>query len=294
MTRYTPLWLQQGSYPAGIDRRLISAIWPSIASKGGALTKVAGTMTASIAPGSYVVPTANGTGSTLCVWDAAEVVTFAPAPGSGLSRYDTVYIQARGNDIDGGANNDFIFGVVTGTAAASPSVPAAPAGSQGLFALLIPGGVASLDTATVAADWRPSGLGPAASYYSVASDQSVPAAAFTTLAANTGKFDTLGGYNTSTHVLTCPAAGIYRVHGSAVTTTTGFSLALNHNGATGDVAGAGDTASPAFGPSSRQSVLTALAQCAQGDTLSVVVYATSAVTVNSWNSGSFATYELLK
>jgi hypothetical protein len=158
LTRYTPLWLQAGSYPAGVDRRLINAIWPTAASKGAAVTVVAGTMTANVAPGSIAVPAANGTGSALCVWDANELVTFAPSPGSGLQRIDTVYILPRGNDLDGGSNTDFVFAVATGTPVASnPAYPPTPAGAFGFWAFVIPGAAASLDTAQ-SRDSRPGGL----------------------------------------------------------------------------------------------------------------------------------------
>jgi hypothetical protein len=163
VTRYTPLWLQSGSYPAGVDRRLIDALWPSrgagsaSASNGAAVTKVAGTMTVSIAPGAIVVPTANGTGAVLCVWDTAEVVTFAPAPGSGLQRFDSLILQPRGNDLDGGTNNDFVFSAVTGSPASSPVWPALPPGCATFAGMVIPGGVASLDTASLL-DIRPGGL----------------------------------------------------------------------------------------------------------------------------------------
>jgi hypothetical protein len=149
--------LQQGSYPAGVDRRLIGNIWPTSACKGAAVTVVAGTMTANVAPGNFAVPAANGTGSTLCVWDAPELVTFAPAPGSGLQRIDTVYILPRGNDLDGGANNDFVFGVATGTAGVSGTYPSVPAGSAGFWSFVIQGGSASLNTAQ-SIDYRPGGL----------------------------------------------------------------------------------------------------------------------------------------
>jgi hypothetical protein len=160
VTRYTPLWLQAGSYPAGLDRRLIATIWPTAASRGLALTAVAGTMTANIAAGRAAVPAANGTGSALCVSDATEVVTFAAAPGSGLQRADTVYLLPRGNDLDGGANNDFIFGVVTGTPSAPPAYATGPPpGALTLYYVTVIGGSASLNNAIIA-DTRPGNLTP--------------------------------------------------------------------------------------------------------------------------------------
>lgn len=148
MTRATPLWLQQGSYAAAVDRRLIAANWPTPAVTGCAVTTSSG-MTVNVAAGSVVVVAANGTGSLLCYSDAVEPVTLAAAPGAGSNRYDVVICQARGNDLDGGANNDFLFTTVTGTAAASPTVPATPNNATALANIYIPGGSASVTAGNI-------------------------------------------------------------------------------------------------------------------------------------------------
>jgi hypothetical protein len=157
MTRYSPLWLQQGSYAAGVDRRLIGALYPSGGVSGCAVSAGTG-MTCNVAPGSVSVPTANNTGSTLCVSDAVENVTLSAAPASGTNRYDVIVCQPRGNDLDGGANNDFIFTVVTGTAAATPSVPAVAAGQLALANVYVPGGSASVSAGNIT-DRRVGALG---------------------------------------------------------------------------------------------------------------------------------------
>jgi len=156
MTRYTPLWLQAGSYAASVDRRLPGAIWPTAASSGCAVT-VASAMTLNIASGFVAVPTQNNTGTTLCATDAVEQVTLTPAPPSGQNRIDIVTCHPRGADLDGGANNDFIFDVIAGVAAASPSAPAIPAGQVGLAQVMVPGGAASIVAGNIT-DIRPSGL----------------------------------------------------------------------------------------------------------------------------------------
>lgn len=148
MTRYTPQWLQAGSYAAGVDRRLIGALWPSAAVSGCAVT-FASAMTVNIAAGQVAVPTSNGTGSLLCSSDAVEQVTLAAAPGSGTNRIDLVVCQARGNDVDGGSNNDFLFAAVTGTPAASPAAPAVPANAVALARILVPGGSAAITPANI-------------------------------------------------------------------------------------------------------------------------------------------------
>src|SRR5580765_2358229 len=138
MTRFTPLWIQSGDYPAGVDRRLLGALWPQAAVTGMAVT-VATAMTVNVAAGQAAIPAANGTGSVLCTSDAVEAVTFGAAPGAGLNRIDLVVARARGQDLDGGANNDWLFAVVAGSAAASPVAPAVPAGAVAVASVLIPG-----------------------------------------------------------------------------------------------------------------------------------------------------------
>jgi hypothetical protein len=150
MTRHTPNWLQAGSYSAALDRDLIGALWPAPALVGMAVTPQSG-MTVQVASGRCAVPTQNNTGSTLCTSDAVENVTLAAAPGSGTNRYDLIIVQPRGNDLDGGANNDWIMTQVTGTAAASPAVPATPAGSVCIAVVYVPGGSASVTAGNITA-----------------------------------------------------------------------------------------------------------------------------------------------
>jgi hypothetical protein len=114
-------------------------------------------MTVNIGAGSAAVPSANNTGSVLCVSDATDNATLAAAPGSGSNRYDLVIVQARGNDLDGGANNDFLFTTVTGTAAATPTVPAVPSNAIALAQIYVPGGSASVTAGNIA-DVRPGPL----------------------------------------------------------------------------------------------------------------------------------------
>jgi hypothetical protein len=156
MTRYVPQWLQSGSYAASQDRRLLGALWPAPASFGCAVSASSG-MTVTVAPGQVSVPTQNNTGSTLCSSDGTENVTLTAAPASGTNRIDLIICRPRGADLDGGANNDFIFDFVTGTGAASPAVPATPPGTAALAQVYVGGGVASILTANIT-DVRPGGL----------------------------------------------------------------------------------------------------------------------------------------
>jgi hypothetical protein len=160
MTRHTPLWLQAGSYPASEDRWLLGAFWPGPGCIGGSVAFASG-MSVNVSPCTVAVPTQNNTGTTLCHSDAYEQVTLAAAPASGTNRYDLVTCQPRGNDLDGGANNDLTFTTVTGVAAASPAVPATPAGAVALAQIYVPGGSAAITPANIV-DVRPAMLNPAA------------------------------------------------------------------------------------------------------------------------------------
>jgi hypothetical protein len=150
MTRFAPLWQQANSYPATLDRSLISTIYPNGGIVSGQASAVANTMNVSIAPGTLVVPLQSGQGAALCRWDAGEVVTLPASPPSGQSRIDLVIAQVRDNALDAGANNDFIFTSVTGTAVVSgPVAPALPTNAFAVATVLVPGAVANLNTATL-------------------------------------------------------------------------------------------------------------------------------------------------
>lgn len=157
MTRYTPLWLQSGSYAGSVDRRLIGALWPSSASTGLAVAAAGAGMSLNVQPGSVAIPAANGTGSVLCASDALETVTLEPAPPSGTNRIDLIICQARGTDLDGGPNNDFVFTYAKGAEAASPVAPAVPANAAALAQVAVAGGAASIVAANIT-DRRPGAL----------------------------------------------------------------------------------------------------------------------------------------
>jgi hypothetical protein len=157
VTRFTPLWLQAGSYAASVDRRLIGALYPDARSSGCALTAT-GAMDIQVSPGSVAVPLVGGVGSVLCVSDDVETVTLPPAPGAGVDRIDLVICQARGADIDGGANDDFLYTSVQGAPTAPPAVaPPVPANAVALGSVYLVGGSAAVDPAKIT-DLRPGAL----------------------------------------------------------------------------------------------------------------------------------------
>lgn len=161
MTRYTPLWEQQGSYAASQDRRLIGALLPSsIGFVSGMQVQPASGYTIQMQPGVASVPVGGG-GSVLCTSDGVEnlLIPTNPLPPAGQSRLDWVYAQARGNDLpsDGGNNNDWIIGSVQGTPAASPVLPALPPNCVAVAQLTIPNGLAAIAAGNIT-DYRPNRL----------------------------------------------------------------------------------------------------------------------------------------
>jgi hypothetical protein len=156
MTRYQPQWLQAGSYAAAVDRRLLQALWPAARAVGGLVAPgLAGGMSLDAAPGQVAVPTANGTGTVLCSWDAPETVTLDPAPPSGTNRVDLVVVQAYGQDLDGGARDEFVLAFVKG--ADGGGAPAVPANAVALAQVAVTGGAAAIVAGNIT-DTRPAAL----------------------------------------------------------------------------------------------------------------------------------------
>jgi|SRR5579871_3417869 len=142
-------WLQNGNYPAAIDRRLFGALWPVVGVSGMAVTVVNGSMNVTMAAGWAAVSTALG-GTYFCSNDAADIIALGAAPTSGLSRWDLIVIQPRDQAVDGGGNNDYIPAVIQGAASASPTQPtaaSAPAGTVAVATVKVTGGTLVLDGA---------------------------------------------------------------------------------------------------------------------------------------------------
>jgi hypothetical protein len=218
VTRHTPNWLQQGSYSGAYDRDVLGALWPAPASSGCAVTTSSG-MVLNVASGRVAVPTQNNTGSTLCSSDAVEQVTITAAPPSGQNRYDLVICRPRGNDLDGGTNNDFIFDVVAGTPAATPTIPATPAGTVVLAQVYVPGGSAAVTQANIA-DVRPGGLTPGAASVARVNGRIRQTAATTLTNASIIPITSMaadpawplkGGMTVNNNGLRVPVAGLYHV-----------------------------------------------------------------------------------
>jgi hypothetical protein len=171
-------------------------------------------MTVNIDPGNAAVPSANSSGSTLCVSDAQEQVALPAAPASGSNRYDLIIIRPRGTDLDGGVNNDFIFDYVTGDEAASPAVPATPAGTLALATIYETGGSAAITPANVI-DARPSGLAFNAPFSPVhfkaiqSPGQSIPSRVWTVITTWAAPEENIGGGSFSNGRYFFPEDGLY-------------------------------------------------------------------------------------
>lgn len=102
--------------------------------------------------GTSVSPPAGMTWTTQAMYDVlndADVTLTIAASNPTNPRIDLVYIQVQ-DSFYSGANNQAIAGVVTGTPAASPSVPATPANSIAIATVAVAAGATSIVNANIA------------------------------------------------------------------------------------------------------------------------------------------------
>ena len=160
MARLVPLWMQNGSYPSALDRRLIGAAWPAGGVSGMIPTVNVGTMNISITLGVAVVPDSRVPGAAyLCVADNFEIVPLPPAPPSGLDRIDLIVVRPRDSAYVG-SDTDWIFDVISGTPSATPGTPAVPAGTMAIVQQRVIGGTAGNTAANMIDRRLPLAPGP--------------------------------------------------------------------------------------------------------------------------------------
>jgi len=149
-----PLWLQNSSYPAAVDRQLIGTFRSGVLG----LAELAVTQRAAganfsvdVAAGRAVVPVtdAPNLGSALCTSTAVNNLTVAGAPGAGLSRIDLVIARVYDASLIGGSINGWQLEVITGTPAASPAAPALPPSSLELARVAVAAGQASVTSGNI-------------------------------------------------------------------------------------------------------------------------------------------------
>lgn len=150
-----PLWLQNSTYPAALDRQLIAAALDTgvqgltdlIVSQRAA----GANLSVDVAAGRVVVPVtdAPNLGSALCTSTAVNNLVVAGAPGAGLSRIDLVIARVYDASVIGGSINGWQLEVVTGTPAASPAAPATPVSSHVLAQVVVAAGQVSVTNANI-------------------------------------------------------------------------------------------------------------------------------------------------
>lgn len=130
-------WMQNGSYSGREDRQLLAAMWDEgilgVVGLKVSQHSPSADMSVDVSVGKAVVAGDDqpNQGNYLVSSDTVVTVPINPAPGSN-SRYDRIILQVRDPDAGGPAGDDAIITVVTGTAAASPSIPALPASAISL------------------------------------------------------------------------------------------------------------------------------------------------------------------
>ena len=177
-----------------------------------------------------------------------------------------------------GSNNQGILQIITGTPAASPSPPSAPASSVVLAQIAVAAGAGSIVTGNIT-DKRPfmavrGGIQPACRVHR-AGALTLTTGANTQLVFDTVDVDNFSGYATGTGLYTVPSAGVYAVSGmykvNTGSTADFFSIFVNHNGVTtgndGSFGGNGTNAGTA--------VSYDVVKCNAGDTLGIL-YGTNA------------------
>ena len=151
--RTPPSWLQNGSHPAENDRLTMQALYSTtgtIGSSSLAVTQSATPgMSVQIASGwaAIVGTTQANMGVYTAYNDAATTATIATANATN-PRIDLVCLTVNDAYYTGSTNN-VVINVVTGTPAASPTVPATPANSIALAKVAVGANVTSIVNANI-------------------------------------------------------------------------------------------------------------------------------------------------
>jgi hypothetical protein len=204
-------------------------------------------------------------------------------------------VQVRDNALDSGGNNDFIFSAVTGTPAASnPAVPATPTNALVMYRILVPGGVANLNTATLT-DRRMS-LSPKDVLHSRmarTAAYTIPASA-ANLPFDTVQQDNYGLWVPASNGWVCPVAGLYAVSWSllmqALAATQSLYAWVAKNGAQGQSQYQNGAA--LNGNYTNAAYVGAIA-CVAGDVLSVQTSASSNAALNQGAPYNYASCDYL-
>lgn len=152
MTQELPVWTQNNTFSARLDRQVIKALWSEGVLSGLAVgQRGAGTnMSVDIAAGSAVIEgdDQSDQGSYLAITSVLENVAISAAPGSN-SRIDLVYYRVNDPNAGGPSGDDSSFGVAVGTADPSPTVPALPTSAIPLAEILVASGTVAITDAMI-------------------------------------------------------------------------------------------------------------------------------------------------
>ena len=281
MTRFTPLWQQDGEYAATEDRRLIGALWPAAAITGMSVSPQGGGMILNIAAGTAAVPAPDQTGSLLCCSDAAEQIELDRAGTGGTEhRIDLVVLALQGAELGLPGEAGFEFQSVRGVFASSPVPPAVPSGSLALAQVYVPA-----DSVTIApgniTDRRPSTAlavgtesGPRAKVHRSVG-VTIPSGVWTPIQFDATDWDPLA-MRQGNGSLRVPIAGLYRVVFAisidANNPTQSFSALMWRNGVVGGALGSQIRNLPIATGSQMTSVGVDKVMLAAGNNLQVVAH----------------------
>lgn len=152
MTQLNPNWIQALTYSARLDRQVVKAMYTEGVISGMKVAQrgAGANMSVDIPVGVGVIygDDQADQGAYLVTCTVLENVVIAAAPGSN-SRRDLVYWRINDPNAGGPAGSNSAFGVVTGTAAASPTLPALPTSAIPLAEVLVTAGDVTVVTAKI-------------------------------------------------------------------------------------------------------------------------------------------------
>jgi microcystin-dependent protein len=147
-----PNWMQNNAYSARLDRQVIRATLTEGVLSGLATTQRAlgANMSVDISAGVGVIYGDDQTdqGAYLATCSVFENVVISAAPGAN-SRRDLICLRVNDPNAGGPAGNNSAFVVVTGTASASPVLPALPTSAIPLAEVLVASGTVAITDAMI-------------------------------------------------------------------------------------------------------------------------------------------------
>lgn len=153
MTIFTPLWMQNGSYPARYDRQFIMRAFGlrEMAFAGlGVTQNGAGDVSVNIGAGTAVIMGDDQAlqGMYLVVNDATVNLPMPPVPGAN-KRIDEISLKVNDPQAGGAVGNNATFVVTQGVVAANPVAPTTPLSAIPIARVLRTAGDAAILTVQI-------------------------------------------------------------------------------------------------------------------------------------------------